>query len=364
MERVLKQSSRSVEVRIAKFRIMVAFLLLIFELQTIMWSVGSHDHPYLYLAVVTSILALAFSLLIIHLHNNRENLPITPLAIASIGVDAVLFIMPVSLFFVLPEVTQGHEHHSVNLLNQPSVFAMYLLVIASGFRFREVARLGIAVNGCVIVAIMALEAVNSQLPTGLDPNASLAIRQHVLLLTCSAVLAWQISSHIRNTTLLAAQTSLQASVDGLTGVYNRHQLRERLESIKSHPKTSLHLVMIDVDHFKSVNDELGHLVGDQVLIEVARRLQAALRPDDFLARYGGEEFCVLLTGVDNPMAEQIAERLRLLISKDSMEGRDITVSLGIAKWDKTEPLSQLLERADKALYQAKESGRNRVVSNA
>jgi diguanylate cyclase (GGDEF)-like protein len=287
-------------------------------------------------------------------YRREVDFKVTPLAIASIGIDAALVVLPISLFF-----SEGATIHGTPvILNQPSVFAMYLLVIASGLRFREVARLGIAVNGLVIISLMVIEAVRSG---GYDPVATLAIRQHFLLLASSALLAWLISTHIRTTTLMAAQTAQQATVDGLTGVYNRHHLRQRLEGL-CEDRHSFHLLMTDVDHFKQINDQLGHLTGDRVLIEVARRLQGALRPGDLLARYGGEEFCIVLTRIDDPMAMSIAERLRAGISKTPIEQRSVTSSVGVSRWNGQEPVAALLDRADKALYQAKAAGRDKVIA--
>jgi len=121
-----------------------------------------------------------------------------------------------------------------------------------------------------------------------------------------------------------------------------------------------------VDHFKKFNDNHGHLIGDRVLRLVAQAIQSALRQSDFAARYGGEEFCVLAAGTDLEGAAGLAERLRQVIAQQRCSvGEDqvaqVTCSLGIAQMD--ERLAngeQLLARADRALYQAKAAGRNRV----
>lgn len=351
-------ASREVEVRIAQFRAFLALLLAIFSAQNFYWAGSVMTGPFLPLSLVSCSLALMFSLYILVSYRRQRDFPVTRLAIASIGIDAALVVLPVSLFFTSGAELQGGPA----VLNQPSVFAMYLLVIASGLRFREVARLGITVNGCVLLGLMVTEAVRSRTPDGFDPVATLAIRQHLLLLASSALLAWLISTHIRTTTLLAARTAEQATVDSLTGVYNRHHLRQRLDALCASERNGFHLVMTDVDHFKQINDQLGHPMGDRVLIEVARRLQHALRPGDLLARYGGEEFCVALTRVDDSQAITIAERLRTGIRRQPIEGRTVSASLGVSRWDGDEPISSLLERADKALYEAKSRGRDQVVA--
>ena len=349
------------EVRISQFRACLVVFLLIFSAQYLFWTKAKLPSAFVPLTLATGALALAFSVFVVINQRRKVPVKITLLAIISIGIDATLVVLPVSLFFSVSENPHLSEHHPA-ILNQPSVFAMYLLVVASGLRFRETARLGIAVNGLLVLCLMLIEKIRVQTPEGLDPIAALAIRQHFLLLISSALLAWLISTHIRTTTLKAAETALQATVDGLTGVYNRHHLRDQLEVLCTQKETSLHLLMTDVDHFKSINDELGHLMGDRVLVEIARRLQTTLRPGDLLARYGGEEFCVVLSNLDDRLAQSVGERLRQEIHKQPIEGRKVTVSVGLSRWDGAEPLSQLIDRADRALYQAKEAGRNQVIA--
>ena len=124
--------------------------------------------------------------------------------------------------------------------------------------------------------------------------------------------------------------------------------------------------MVDLDHFKAVNDKFGHGVGDTVLSEVARRLRAAARPVDSVARFGGEEFVVILPGCGADDARTVAERLRSrLADHPVVVGQslqlDVTASIGIATAEPGEPPSVLLTRADVALYDAKRGGRDRVV---
>jgi diguanylate cyclase (GGDEF)-like protein len=157
-----------------------------------------------------------------------------------------------------------------------------------------------------------------------------------------------------------------ATVDGLTGLRNRRWLddaftRQLERAVRiGQPVT---LMMIDLDHFKKLNDEHGHLVGDAVLGRVGEVLTAGLRPQDLLARYGGEEFAVLLPGMDARASLAIAERLRLSIEHEERINGDTllpktTISLGLAESRPDETLSSLLVRADGALYRAKRAGRN------
>ncbi len=155
-----------------------------------------------------------------------------------------------------------------------------------------------------------------------------------------------------------------ATVDALTGLRNRRWLDEafaRQLARASRSNQPLSVLMIDIDHFKRVNDKCGHTVGDAVLRRVAHTLAAGVRPQDLLARFGGEEFAVLLPGLETAQAIAVAERLRLGIQAAGDGLRQlplITVSVGVASAQHDETLSALLNRADEALYRAKQSGRN------
>ena len=126
------------------------------------------------------------------------------------------------------------------------------------------------------------------------------------------------------------------------------------------------LIMIDIDHFKNINDTHGHLVGDKVLTEVARRLSAAVRDFDSLGRYGGEEFLVVLKGTPLSTALTVAERVRTHIAAGpiSLHGLkvNVTISIGVSVIQPGDSIEEFIKRADKALYKAKSAGRNRVSS--
>jgi diguanylate cyclase (GGDEF)-like protein len=159
-----------------------------------------------------------------------------------------------------------------------------------------------------------------------------------------------------------------AVTDPLTGAYNREFLMQRLpQEIEAaiDRDRSLSLAMIDVDHFKAVNDQYGHSVGDVVLAEVARRLRSAIRAGDLLVRYGGEEFLAVLPKADAGRAWEVGERMRQRVCERAFDVGDglallLRVSVGIAQWRIGETMPDLIERADIALYEAKERGRNRV----
>lgn len=162
-----------------------------------------------------------------------------------------------------------------------------------------------------------------------------------------------------------------AILDGLTGVYNRKHLEERITvelAYAGRHAAPLAVVIVDVDHFKKVNDTYGHLAGDAVLKAVASLLQTSVRPEDVLARYGGEEFVVVARGTSSAQAVELAERLRQSIESAEIAFEDkrirVTASAGVSALGDpgvTGDRASLLGAADARLYQAKESGRNRVV---
>jgi two-component system cell cycle response regulator len=161
--------------------------------------------------------------------------------------------------------------------------------------------------------------------------------------------------------------------DPLTDVYNRRFLFERLEGefSRAHRKrSSLACILLDVDHFKRINDDFGHQVGDAVLIGVGRILKDCLRGQDVVGRYGGEEFLVVLPETDDDGARMVAERIRRAVREASFPGvrdRQVTVSLGIALKEPGDPMMKTVEslvaNADQALYEAKATGRDRAVAH-
>lgn len=152
--------------------------------------------------------------------------------------------------------------------------------------------------------------------------------------------------------------------DPLTGVGNRRALSDKLnEVLQANKRTpqQASLIMLDVDHFKRINDNHGHGAGDQVLINMARLISRHIRVTDRLYRFGGEEFVILATDSDISAARSIAEKLRIKVAEEELiDGQVITVSQGVAAYAETELADDWLDRADKALYQAKGSGRNVV----
>lgn len=172
---------------------------------------------------------------------------------------------------------------------------------------------------------------------------------------------------------LHAELERRARIDPLTGALNRRAFRELLEREVARARRhgrELSLAMIDVDHFKSINDALGHATGDRFLVAVAEAVSAALRSEDLFGRYGGEEFVVAFAETDLAGAIQAADRLRLAIADIRLEHEGkmygITVSLGVASFgdlrgESGETIDSVINTADQALYNAKAAGRNRVL---
>jgi len=161
------------------------------------------------------------------------------------------------------------------------------------------------------------------------------------------------------------QLTKLALTDHLTGLYNRHSLYDigpKYISNSLRHGDPLSILVIDLDHFKNVNDTHGHTVGDHVLKSVAESMKSQCRTEDIVARFGGEEFIMLLTRCDLNSAMQKAEILRAVIEKSKPEGLIVTSSIGVAQLLPGEGFSALFDRADKAVYDAKDTGRNKVVS--
>jgi two-component system cell cycle response regulator len=165
-----------------------------------------------------------------------------------------------------------------------------------------------------------------------------------------------------------------AITDGLTGLHNRRYLERHLATLVSQAasrKKPLSLLILDIDHFKSINDGFGHAAGDDVLREFSRRVRKAVRGIDLACRLGGEEFVIAMPDTDSALAILVGERLRQKIAGDPFLVQDgnrqltVTVSIGVTSLASPDDTPQtLLKRADEALYRAKRSGRNRVVAAA
>lgn len=162
--------------------------------------------------------------------------------------------------------------------------------------------------------------------------------------------------------LRAEKMERAANIDGLLGIGNRRMLQHQLNTVVT-GHSAVSLLLIDVDHFKDINDSHGHLVGDDILRELTQSIQKSLRPQDTFGRWGGEEFLVIANGTELSSAESLAQRIRDKVAQHSFAivGR-VTVSIGVAQFYTGKSSSHTFANADKALYEAKRAGRNRVVT--
>jgi len=255
------------------------------------------------------------------------------------------------------------------------VMVMFFAILQPGvfkLRFRSFAGISIA---CVLLYGLIVWRVSRVHPEALDLTAELIQWAAFALITAGVVMvAAEISSirhqlARRNGQLSGLVDRIQemAIRDELTGLYNRRHAVERLLKIREMAnRNALDFVVayVDLDFFKAVNDTYGHNVGDEVLRDFSALLREKITGRDFAARLGGEEFLLVLVKSDIAHAQQVAEEIRqatmeLSFSADALR---VTVSMGLACFSVGESLDHLLARADDALYQAKESGRNRVCT--
>ena len=180
-------------------------------------------------------------------------------------------------------------------------------------------------------------------------------------------IASQVAITLQNVIMYDRMKEL-ASIDELTGIYNRRFLyqaaNKEIERSRRYKK-DLSMILIDIDHFKEVNDHFGHLAGDKILQKITQVIQKELRDSDVFARYGGEEFIILLSDTDGKAAALVAERIRssveLLRVKYIRNEMSVTISLGVTRLSpERETLREIIATTDQALYEAKQKGRNRV----
>jgi len=217
------------------------------------------------------------------------------------------------------------------------------------------------------VLLIPLKAEKEQLGVVLMGSTKVDRYQHWHVRILSSICG-QASASIENS-LLHRKVEAEAVSDGLTRLYNHRYFQERLKGECSRVKRgggSISLLMIDIDHFKKVNDTYGHRIGDMILQQVAGILKNRLRAEDTIARYGGEEFVMILSDSGRKGALRMAERSRLAVKRATLLTEDhkisTSVSIGTATFpDDASESWELIEHADRALYAAKEQGRNRVV---
>ncbi|PRX26643.1 diguanylate cyclase [Orenia metallireducens] len=193
----------------------------------------------------------------------------------------------------------------------------------------------------------------------------------IMMSIITGLLVYHFSNYITVSNSLYKKFKIEATQDFLTGLNNVRSFDNKLNDMITKldkNKEDLSIIILDIDHFKRINDTYGHVAGDYVLKELAKVLSSSCRDLDIVSRTGGEEFCILLPDCPNKKAIAVAERIRTNVEKHQFVLSDqqkinITVSLGITTYpDKTTNLNSIVEEADYALYQAKQTGRNRVCT--
>lgn len=261
-----------------------------------------------------------------------------------------LWLMTGSFFAAVCGAVTVQGVHGI-LWSYPSLFICYFLLAR---------RLALLFSGVLVLAVTSLAAFVVDLPTAARVGATLTLTV-VMINVVLGVIGDQQRA-------LVAQTL----TDPLTGAFNRRHLQARLDQLaaqaaKAAPQPQVHaLLAIDIDHFKLINDRLGHPAGDRALRLVGRCMQEALRDGDLAGRLGGDEFSLLLSGATLHQAMGVAERIVLQLQAQSPEHRlpVLTLSFGLVQVRAGEDVDAALHRADQALYEAKRQGRSRAVAAA
>jgi len=242
--------------------------------------------------------------------------------------------------------------------DSPVLMWFALPAVTLGMRFST---RGVALGTAYILVLLAVATV------GLDPATASEHRQEL-----TAAFALVLATVILSGALVESDRAHRhrSTLDPLTGLFNRNALEQRLAELDGQPTSveeglSHALLLCDLDHFKRINDQLGHAAGDAVLQDVAYTMRSALRAGDSIYRVGGEEILVVLPGAGEADAMEIAERLRRTVRERRPVGVAVTISVGVAV-SRPGPLDtdELVGLADTALYSAKAGGRDRVAVGA
>lgn len=340
--------------------ILELFLIVFFDIRTIIDFGISHNNVLLYLIAHLVILFNAFfgiylgNLLLKEKHNR-----ISEIVKPETSMKVILSVFLVSIAFI-----NGLDQ-TVN--NSISMFVFFLLMASF---FAVIKPRYFIVISFVSYMVFVITMYYFQADSKIFINNVF----NLLFMTLTTIIiAFTSYNHLfhylySNIKLEEMKSKLEvlSSTDDLTGVYNRRKLDEEItKEIARARRTdgTFSLMMIDIDYFKTINDLYGHLVGDEVLIKMAKFLQGEIRLEDTIGRFGGEEFIIVLTNTNVAMASNKAEYLRNEIESMSFsEKARITVSIGVTEFKSEDDIFTIINRSDKFLYEAKEQGRNSVYS--
>ena len=296
-------------------------------------------------------IALAFGLLWLPPHRPNHGFVLAA-AVLTAGVAAAIVVLPwprlATSTHALPAfasfvvvVLLRHAEGGAGSGYAPLVMLPFLWIALYG----SVRQFVVAIIGVAVVFVGPIVLI------GAPEYPSTEWRRALLWLTVAATMGVTVRDLVRRVRALAA-------TDALTGLANRRALYDRLGASIERARragTPLCVAMVDIDHFKQFNDARGHLAGDDLLRRAAATWRDQARAFDFLARYGGEEFCLVLDDTDLDDATAVVERLRASLPESQ------TASAGLSQWQVDDTAEQLVQRADRALYRAKDNGRNRLV---
>jgi len=319
------------------------------------------------LTVMSACIAFAFVIGRWGSYSERAWLHLLPVLIFATGVIAIVPLRPDSLLTQITAVVvaiMGFYLLIPNLLSVAAIASLYLSVgfLAAALFYADLSaqgalRLGLLLIMTNLVGFAALRRLE------------ILQRKQFALLQEEREQNRHLLNEIAHRQSLEAQLRLVAEHDALTGLDSRSHFMKRAEALLAHAKLAsapFSLFMIDVDHFKQINDTWGHSRGDQVLVKIADVCADSLRPSDVIGRFGGEEFIVALPNTDAFQAKMVAERLKKRVAAlqltEIANDLQLSVTIGVATASEhTIDLDALIVRADKMLYIGKRNGRNRVV---
>ncbi|MEM6426452.1 MAG: GGDEF domain-containing protein [Cyanobacteria bacterium P01_D01_bin.128] len=319
--------------------------------------------PYLIDLVIPPLMLLAFSLLWCWLYRRPESLQkVMRISLLTIFLGGGAFPVWVSIgqAIYLPDITL------VDLLPPMSSFPMAIIVIMFIFATPQTIITTAAVTWTVVSLPVLIYLIAHPIELWSPRGMEIAVTLGPVTGIVSTLVPFHRVLQQRLTSLQDERALMQvlSERDSLTHLYNRRAAEELLSICIADAGSSNGVILFDIDHFKRVNDTCGHQAGDAVLVSVAMRCSQVLRKNDCLARWGGEEFLVVLRHVGAEVIERIAEELRLAIASEEIEpAGSVTASFGASLIKPTDTIENLLQRVDKAMYAAKTSGRNRVMTD-
>lgn len=327
------------------------------------WVLRKPDDPFI--AYVYPVFALLLAVLIVLLRHRSVPLDHLETVIFSLVAGLILFRLGWHFHF-----TRSIDEQLLVLVGG-HYWAVGTLIVAGAIMLDGYRGLKAGILILLVASLIALSGVVAAFPAGGVSTEALGylLRVHMflLILLLLAAVATIVRDHHRRVLIRAEVLDQWAYTDALTGIYNRRAIDAFLEREIAQAKRygrSLSIILIDIDHFKKVNDTHGHLVGDRILVKIARRLSEQMRRSNFLARWGGEEFLILAPEARASDAVQFAERCLAVIANEPFDGVSVTATFSVSELHADDSADTLLSRADVHLYRGKDAGRNRVVTDA